>query len=251
MNFILKIILAVNLAALALLVFAYPHLMLEPGNLIPGHKQLDKDCFACHTPLRGATSERCLDCHKPDDIGRLTTKGQPIAKPLTATPFHQKLVSRDCVACHSDHAGVKLYRRQGRFNHALLGKDSREQCQECHKSPADPLHRQITGNCTQCHSQEKWTPATFEHDKFFTLDRDHSARCVTCHELNDYTRYTCFNCHEHTPENVRRKHIKEGMRSFDNCVECHRSGNKHDTRGKHGGKSEGKHHGRKKHDDDD
>lgn len=251
MNPILKVILAINLAALALLAFAYPHLMIEPGRLIPGHKQLDTDCFACHAPFGGATSERCIACHKPAEIGRLTTKGQLIAKPLTATPFHQKLVSRDCVACHSDHAGVKLYRRQGRFNHALLSKDARDSCQACHKSPADPLHRQITGNCTQCHSQEKWTPATFDHDKFFVLDRNHNARCVTCHERNDYSGYTCYGCHEHSPGEVRRKHIKEGIRSFDNCVECHRSGDEHDIRGGRG-EHEGRHgHGRKKHDDDD
>lgn len=249
MNSILKIVLAVNLAALALLVFVYPHLMVEPGNLIPGHKQLDTDCFACHAPFSGATSERCITCHKPAEIGRLTTKGQAIAKPLTSTPFHQKLISRDCVACHSDHAGVKRYRLQGRFNHALLSKETRELCHECHKAPSDPLHQQITGNCTQCHSQDKWTPATFDHDKYFTLDRDHSTRCVTCHIRNDYSRYTCYGCHEHSLDNVRRKHIKEGIRNFENCVECHRSANKHDIRSGHG--EGGGKHNRKKHGDHD
>jgi Class III cytochrome C family len=228
MSRILKLILAANLIALAILAFTYPNLMVGPGKLIPGHKQLETDCFACHAPLLGAASERCVTCHKPAEIGRLTTKGQPVLKPLTSTPFHQKLNTQDCVACHSDHAGVKRFRQQGRFNHALLQKETLSQCQSCHKLPADSLHRQISGNCSQCHNQNKWTPATFDHDKYFVLDRDHNARCVTCHEGNNYSRYTCYGCHEHSPSSIRREHIEEGIRNFNNCVKCHRSADEHE-----------------------
>ncbi len=105
MSRILKIILAVNLIVIAVLAFVYPHLMVGPGKLIPGHKQLATDCFACHAPLLGAKSERCISCHQPAQIGRLTTAGLPIVKPLTSVPFHQKLTSQDCVACHSEHCG--------------------------------------------------------------------------------------------------------------------------------------------------
>lgn len=231
---ILKIVLAINLITLAVLVFIYPHLMVSPGKLIPGHKQMETDCFACHALFKGAESTLCISCHKPDDIGRLTTKGSPIAKPLTSTPFHQKLISQDCLACHSDHAGVKRFRLQGRFSHALLSKETREQCQDCHNSPSDSLHQQITGSCSQCHSQDKWIPATFDHDKYFELDRDHNAKCVTCHVRNDYKRYTCYGCHEHTPSNIRSKHVEEGIREYKNCVECHRNANEDDIRGGNG-----------------
>lgn len=231
MSRIFKIILVANLIVIAMLTFIYPHLMVGPGKLISGHKHLEVDCFACHTPLRGADSERCVSCHKPAEIGRLTTAGKSIAKPLTSTPFHQKLTSQDCVACHSDHAGVKRFRPQGHFNHALLQKAMLDQCHTCHKSPADPLHKQISGNCNQCHNMERWTPATFDHDKYFVLDRDHNARCVTCHVGSDYRRYTCYGCHEHTPTNIRREHIEEGIRDFNNCVECHRSADEDDIRG--------------------
>jgi hypothetical protein len=236
MSRVFKIILALNLIALAVLAFVYPNLMVGPGKLIPGHKQLETNCFACHTQLRGVSAVKCISCHKPADIGRLTTTGLTIAKPLTATPFHQQLISDDCVACHSDHAGVRRYVTQGRFNHALLKKETRNECQTCHKAPTDSLHKQITGNCVQCHTQERWTPATFDHDKYFVLDRDHNASCVTCHVRNDYQTYTCYNCHEHTPTNIRRKHIEEGIRKFDNCVECHASSNKHDIKGGEGNK---------------
>lgn len=245
----LKFILAANLIVLALLAFIYPNLMVGPGKLIPGHKQLETDCFACHTKFSGTTSERCVTCHKPEQIGKLTSTGLPIVKPLAATPFHQKLVSQDCIACHSDHAGVKRFRQQGRFDHALLDKGSRAQCQSCHKSPADSLHQKISGNCSQCHNQDKWVPATFDHGKYFALDRDHNASCVTCHVRNDYSRYTCYGCHEHSPASIRREHIEEGIRDYDNCVECHRSADEHDIRNRSGGR--GGEGGREGHDDDD
>jgi hypothetical protein len=248
MSRILKAILAANLIVLAVLVFVYPNLMVGPGKLIPGHKQLETDCFACHAPLTGADSKRCVTCHKQGEIGRLTSAGMPITKPLSLTPFHQKLVSLDCVACHSDHAGVKRYHVQGRFDHAMLEKATLAQCQDCHKSPDDSLHKQISGNCSQCHTHEKWVPATFNHDKYFALDRDHNTRCATCHVRNDYSRYTCYGCHEHSLSNIRRKHVEEGIRDFDNCVECHRSANEHDIRGRGEGQAEGGHS--RAHDDD-
>jgi len=68
-----------------------------------------------------------------------------------------------------------------------------------------------------------WKPATFEHAKFFELDKDHNATCITCHFDNDLSRYTCDGCHEHRPSNIRRKHEKEGIPDFENCVKCHRN----------------------------
>ncbi|MCX7163616.1 MAG: hypothetical protein NT083_11340 [Rhodocyclales bacterium] len=251
MKRIVKMVLAANLLAIALLAFVYPQQMVGPGKLVAGHQKLEADCFACHAPLIGASSARCVTCHKPADVGRLTTAGQPIAKPLTAVPFHQKLISQDCVACHSDHAGVKRFRQQGRFDHALLQEEAAGQCQECHKSPADSLHQQISGNCGQCHNRQKWVPATFAHNRYFALDRNHDTRCVTCHVRNDYKRYSCYGCHEHSPASIRREHIEEGISRFDNCVECHRGADKHDIRGGRGegtGRRENE-RSRKKHDD--
>jgi hypothetical protein len=234
MSRLLKIILLLNLIALAVLAFVYPNLMEGPGKLIPGHKQLEGDCFACHAPFTGASAIKCISCHKPADIGRVTTAGVAISKPLTSIPFHQKLVSEDCVACHSDHAGVKRFVVQGRFNHTLLKRETRNECQACHKSPTDSLHQQINGNCAQCHTQEAWTPATFDHNQYFVLDSDHNTRCVTCHVRNDYKSYTCYGCHEHTLANIRRKHIEEGISKFDDCVECHRSADENDIKGGEG-----------------
>ncbi len=243
------IVLVANLIGLAVLTLLYPHLMVSPGKLIPGHKDLVTDCFACHTPFLGAKESLCESCHQPEQIGRLTSKGLPIVRAKSPVPFHQKLLERDCLACHTDHAGTRRFSRHERFEHQLLQTAARGQCQDCHKAPTDNLHRQIDGNCQKCHNDKKWTPATFDHGRYFVLDRDHNARCITCHQGNDFSRYTCYGCHEHTPANIRREHVKEGIGDYENCVECHRSGNKHDIRGGESGR--GRHGERRGRDHDD
>ena len=227
MSPILKLIIAVNIIVLTILVFVYPHLMISPGNLIPGHVKLETNCFACHASFLGVEAERCISCHKPAEIGHLMTTGQPIFKSISKTPFHQNLVKQDCIACHSDHAGLQRIFVQGSFKHDLLKTEMRGQCQNCHKSPANSLHQQISGNCSQCHTQEHWAPANFDHKTFFVLDGAHNTRCVTCHIGNDYSRYTCYGCHEHTTANIRQEHSEEGIRNIDDCVKCHRSENGH------------------------
>jgi hypothetical protein len=138
--------------------------------------------------------------------------------------FHQELIEQQCMTCHTDHPGPALTRRATAiFSHALLRPATARQCQSCHTAPADPLHRQITGNCVQCHTQSAWKPATFAHDRYFVLDRAHNASCATCHVNNNYTRYTCYGCHAHSESSIARKHTEEGIRDFTNCVRCHRS----------------------------
>ena len=241
----LWLVIGANLLVLLALAFVYPHLMVSPGPLVPGHRALATDCFACHAPWRGATAERCIACHAVPDIGLRSTKGVPITASQTGRStamkrsFHQELIEQDCMACHSDHTGPRLTERGGkRFSHQLLRADVRERCEACHKPPADSLHRQVTGNCAQCHRQDGWKPATFAHDKLFLLDSDHNASCVTCHAGSDYKRYTCYGCHEHQPDKIRRKHEKEGIRDFENCVKCHRSAEEKEGReGGHGNRA--------------
>ncbi len=217
-------VVALNLVALVGLVFAYPHLMISPGALTLGHEALATDCFACHAPLRGATAARCLTCHDPAGIGLRTTQGVALPQTGLKRSFHQQLIERDCMACHSDHQGPRLTQHSRRpFSHELLKPATRERCADCHVAPTDALHRQVEGNCQQCHSATRWKPATFEHDRLFLLDRDHAAPCETCHVRSDFSRYTCYGCHEHTPSGIRAEHAEEGIRDLEDCVRCHRS----------------------------
>lgn len=193
---------------------------------------MEQDCMACHSDhagpkltqqsrkpfshalLRADVQQRCETCHaKPGDN------------------VHRDL-SVGCVQCHSAQ-----HWKPATFDHALLAKAVLARCEGCHQAPTDSLHRQVKGNCAQCHGQDRWTPATFDHAKLFVLDRDHNTACVTCHTNADFGRYTCYGCHEHQPDKVRREHVKEGIPDFENCVECHRSANEEPRRpGTRGGR---------------
>lgn len=220
---VLLIVIALNLVVLVALAFVYPHLMVSPGPLVKGHGDLTTDCFACHKAWRGASSGRCIECHATADIGLKTTKGVPIAKGTIKGSFHQQLIEQDCMACHSDHQGPKLTKRSRKpFSHALLKAEVRDGCSSCHAAPRDTIHRNLQAECGQCHKSDAWKPAQLDHDKYFVLDRDHQAPCETCHKNNDYGRYTCYGCHEHSQAKIREEHVEEGITNFENCVECHR-----------------------------
>ena len=217
-------VIAANLLALILLAVLYPDLMVGPGPLMPAHRALSRDCFSCHSPFRGASSERCIVCHAPAQIGLRTTAGAPIA-PTGRPPFHQLLASQDCLACHSDHPSPGLAEiSPARFSHALLGPAVASRCASCHKPPADELHPDPRANCSQCHGPEEWRPARFDHDRYFVLDGPHDVPCVTCHVNNQFSRYTCYGCHAHRPESILAEHQEEGIRNIENCAACHRRG---------------------------
>ncbi|MBF0190977.1 MAG: class III cytochrome C family protein [Magnetococcales bacterium] len=265
----------ISLLCIAGLVVLRPHWMISPGSLIQGHRALESDCLGCHDPMFGASSDKCVSCHKVETIGVMTTKGVAIASAKNKARFHQKLLGRDCLACHSDHAGVAPFRTIGRFSHQLLEERDRHVCSSCHarpgdslhlrvseschschglekwkpavfkhewlpvaqreqcvachkdKTPVDSLHRQTLGRCGQCHSVERWKPATFDHRRSFVLDKDHDAKCMVCHPKDDYNRYTCYGCHEHSVRKIRDEHLEEGIRDFERCVLCHRDADEH------------------------
>ena len=238
------VIVLASLAIIGVLLFIRPQRMISPGKLDTAHGELATDCFACHNAFTGAAPEKCIACHTVDKIGLYNTKSAPVPAGKLRTPFHQYLVERNCLACHTNHAGVASLRAGRSFSHDLLATAMRSQCQTCHVKPDDGLHRSFTGNCSQCHSPETWKPASFDHSKSFLLASDHNATCATCHLNNDFAKYTCYGCHEHTQAGIRTKHQHEGIGDFTNCVQCHRSA--HDK----GGGREGKEHGTGKRDDD-
>lgn len=219
----IKILLAVNVVIATVLAFAYPHLMIAPGPVVEGHAKVAEDCFACHTVFFGASSPKCVACHTVADIGIKTTEGKAIVrakKPSVA--FHQGLLETDCVACHTDHVGVSIYRIRQHFSHDLLDLEAKDRCVACHAKPQDKVHRSAPTDCKACHTTKDWKGAKLDHSRFFVFDKNHK-RCKMCHRTEDYKQYTCFSCHAHDEDEVRRSHRREGIRDIDNCVKCHRS----------------------------
>lgn len=195
--------------ALVAALLLFPDRMIAPGRLKDAHASLNGNCFACHEMFRGASSQKCRSCHATD---------------RRATPFHQALSEKDCLACHSDHEGMKAYRAPARFSHDLIEPGAKEQCASCHKKPDDALHGKVTQACSQCHTQTKWRETTFDHATFFALDANHDAPCATCHTGANFETHSCFGCHAHRRDKTVAFHRKRGVRNIDNCVACHRGG---------------------------
>ena len=69
------ILVAANLVILILIAVFWPQLMVEPGPVMPAHQAFETDCFACHRPFIGSRPALCVKCHKPAEIGLVTTNG--------------------------------------------------------------------------------------------------------------------------------------------------------------------------------
>ncbi len=223
-------LLSIALASIVALVFFMPQTMLSPGITIAAHAEINNDCFACHTPLLGSTPAKCIACHKVEEIGLKSTKGLSIEDETKSVTFHQTLIEDNCIACHSDHKGVQPFRPIGQFAHESLETGLAAECESCHQSPGDALHLKIEGSCSSCHVPEHWIPATFEHAEYFRFDRDHTTECTTCHVDQDYSSFTCYGCHEHSRSKIREEHVEEGIRDYERCEECHRSGDEDEAK---------------------
>jgi len=207
-------------AALGVVLYFLPQL-LNPGPVTRGHVKLENDCFACHRPFVGPHPASCADCHP-------TAKIAP-ARPAVAA-FHAEPLARDCVACHTDHQGRDPARATARFDHRVLGSGVAADCQACHAKPGDALHARISTACVECHATTAWRPATYDHTASFRFDRHHPPDCETCHTGPSFATYTCTECHEHAPAKIRREHLEEGIRDFEPCAVCHRSGSEKEAK---------------------
>jgi len=215
--------------AAAAAVWFRPQALVEPGDLMPAHRSLAVDCLACHEPLRGVPDARCTGCHALADIGLVTTRGDTIRERGTAVAFHQGLAHPQCTACHSDHRGVQAYRPVQTFRHGLLAGDVVNLCAGCHVRPQDGFHASLGDDCAACHDTGDWRRARFDHARWFRFDRHHPATCATCHPAGAAAGYTCYGCHEHSRAGIRAEHLEEGIRDFEDCARCHRSGDEHEA----------------------
>lgn len=185
------------------------------------------DCLSCHQP-HGSNVENllvadgdqlaiCLDCHDRDDFEQKYVHG-PAA-------------SGACTSCHDPHQSA---------NKALLKKDSKLLCLECHEDLAagldhagnihQPLEKQPCSACHEVHG------GPYAH----LLTADGPALCFKCHEnvaaryrkaktKHDalYTADRCGNCHR--PHYAAKPGLLAESEQ-DLCLRCH---GKNDTRHSH------------------
>lgn len=209
---------------------------LMPGKVIQGHAKYEHECKQCHIPFDKEGQPRlCLDCHKPvaaDVAGK--------------TGFHGRQKEQDCRACHSEHKGrgarIAEFDRD-KFDHArtdfpLRGGHAAEKvkCSSCHKPGArwreapqacqschrkDDVHKgQMGEKCSQCHNEQDWKDAKFDHDKTrFLLRGGHEkAKCADCHANRKYkpTPRECVACHRQDDQEKAHK-----GRYGAKCETCH------------------------------
>ena len=187
---------------------------------------INQDCIACHSDHKGIDPKLSLTKFEHSLITKPLLNNCVGCHKIPENELHKQLTT-DCKSCHNTNSWKLL----GTFNHELIEGVIKNNCISCHQSPNDTFHQAIKTNCNECHTTNKWLPSTFNHSKFFVLDKDHSPnKCSTCHVDNNFKTYTCYGCHEHSEANIRSEHLEEGIRDFKDCVLCHKSADEHDIR---------------------
>lgn len=160
------------------------------------HRQMDAGFMTAHTVSFGSA---CLDCH--DGVDSLVTNFDHDKFSFRIVGMHEGL---DCVKCHEGARG------SGDFQATL------PDCYSCHR--ADDLHEGSYGSgCADCHDENGWTPARFDHNlSNFPLTGAHADLvCEGCHSTGQFAGLStaCLSCHEEPADHA-------GQFGTD-CAVCH------------------------------
>jgi hypothetical protein len=183
-------------------------------------------CGDCHMTMPGAVSEKARQYHVSGDT----------CTACHTDPHHTK---ETCDTCHN----VRQWKELRVYDHSqtrfpLEGAHQTATCEGCHKPvqpPADPkvkatvdfartprecfeCHEDIHGgqfmtggkelDCTTCHSVNKWSLASFDHDKTsFPLEGAHD-------------KVSCAQCHRERVEH-EGKQIRQYRGTPSQCSDCH------------------------------
>jgi len=196
-------------------------------------------CASCHVNNRYAgTPKDCFACHASEYTA-------------TTNPNHAASgFSTSCLQCHSSNAWLPAT-----FNHAsvfpLTGAHATAACASCHPNgrytgtPRDcfSCHQADYGattnpshatsgfgtDCQTCHVTSGWTPATFDHERFFPIQTGDHRRfrndCNACHpNPANKSIFTCISCHDRP--DMDSEHRNRPGYSYDDaaCYRCHPQG---------------------------
>ena len=184
-------------------------------------KGTPSSCVSCHAEPKTHLGKFGTDCKKCHATETWKLASIPTAGPgatfdhnLTAFKLTGKHTTVTCAQCHKDN----------KF------KGTSTSCVSCHVEPKVHAGSKFGTDCNKCHTTSTWTGGTlgdFKHAFPIAHGRKNrgDSSCVTCHKGEDaYKTYTCYGCHEHTPEKMVRKH-KNGL-NLDNCARCHKGSRK-------------------------
>ncbi len=199
------------------------------------------DCIECHANGYEGTPTDCVACHQSDYN-------------QTTNPNHRTAgFSTDCKACHTDETWIPATFDHDQTNFPLRGAHATTDCIECHangyagtpteciachqsdfNNAQNPNHQQagFPMDCTQCHSEVAWEPSTFDHDAMYfpIYSGNHQSEwtlCSECHINNDFSTFSCIDCHEHNdPNQLADDHDGVNGYRFESnaCYQCHPNG---------------------------
>ena len=216
----------------------FDHDLIYPLN--GAHAAIENNCVLCHLNPDDYSDipNTCVGCHQADYNA-------------TTNPDHQGAqFPTDCAQCHSEDAWSPANFDHDQFYplngaHATIEND----CALCHTNPDDysdipntcfgchqgdynattnPDHQgaQFPTDCAQCHTEDAWVPATFDHDQFYPLNGAHATienDCALCHtNPDDYSDIpnTCFGCHQ-DDYNATTNPDHQGAQFPTDCAQCH------------------------------
>lgn len=189
------------------------------------HKLNNQECTSCHTDHIGIHPSQKFSNFKHDILEKAIINNCNSCHAQPADKLHL-LVPPTCGNCHS----TTDWKINVTFKHEMIFAIDKNKCESCHQKPKDDLHEFFDASCNRCHTTLKWKPSTFDHSAYFGLDRDHNVKCNTCHINNNFSKYTCYGCHEHSQNKIIQEHNEEGIFNITDCASCHKSANEHDIR---------------------
>jgi hypothetical protein len=154
-------------------------------------------------------STDCLDCHTQDAWIPATFDHNDIY-PLNGA---HAVIANECLQCHAN------------------GYDNTPNtCIGCHQTDynntTNPNHpaAMFSTDCLDCHTEDAWIPATFDHNTIWPLNGAHANianECLQCHANGyDNTPNTCIGCHQTDYDNTNNPDHAAAMFPTD-CTQCH------------------------------
>jgi hypothetical protein len=210
-----------------------------------GHIPIQGQCNLCHINNNyNNTPNTCVGCHQTDYNN-------------TNNPPHSQIgISTNCVSCHttapgwtpalfSQHADYWPFQGahiaiSGQCNLCHINNNYTNipnTCVGCHladyNATSNPPHAsaQFPTDCILCHTQNAWTPSTFNHDgQYFPIySGSHNGKwnlCSDCHpNQSNFGDFTCTtSCHPQTQMNNDHQGVSGYSYNSNACYSCHPNG---------------------------
>lgn len=215
----------------------------------PHEQRLSSECTDCHNqqgwqvktfdheqtdfPLKDKHQKvACKSCHVKDVSAPLATQCSSCHGALDS---HFGVFGEKCESCHSEKGWQDApYDHFKQSKYKLEGKHARLECANCHFEALNPkktcidchskndIHLGGNGNeCQQCHNNEQWQKATFDHDKetdFNLLGAHQELLCTACHLPGETAGKgqpprQCIDCHKDSDPHQNQL--------GDSCSNCH------------------------------